>query len=156
MQVDVRDAGWIPELRRSPGGGHGNPLQYSCLENPKDRGAWQATNHGVAKSQTRLSDWIPMFCSTRNINYVMKLTTLQNKKLWSRMSLFYIFANFFNFIEDMSCNLWKIPGYFCKSVKMKRANNALTWLGKLFWPQRLPGRSSDPWAPWTRLWKSHV
>ena len=41
---------------RSPGGGLGNPLQYSCLENPMDRGAWQATVLGVAKSQTRLSD----------------------------------------------------------------------------------------------------
>ena len=49
------DTGLIPELRRSPGGGHGSPLQYSCLENPMDRGAWQATVHGVAKSQTRLS-----------------------------------------------------------------------------------------------------
>ena len=39
---DVRNAGSIPGLRRSPGGGHGNPLQYSCLENPMDRGAWQA------------------------------------------------------------------------------------------------------------------
>ena len=45
-----------PRLGRSPGGGHGNPLQDSCLENPMDRGAWQATVHGVAKSQTRLSD----------------------------------------------------------------------------------------------------
>ena len=51
---DARDAGSIPESRRSPGGGHGNPLQYSCLENPMDRGAWRATVHGVAKSQTRL------------------------------------------------------------------------------------------------------
>ena len=39
---DVRDAGSVPELGRSPGGGHGNPLQYSCLENSMDRGAWQA------------------------------------------------------------------------------------------------------------------
>ena len=50
------DTGLIPGLGRSPGGGHGNPLQYSCLENPMDRGAWWATVHGVAKSQTRLSD----------------------------------------------------------------------------------------------------
>ena len=49
---DVRDMGWIPGLGRSPGGGHGNPLQDSCLENPMDRGAWQATVHRVAKSQT--------------------------------------------------------------------------------------------------------
>ena len=48
---DIRDAGSIPGWGRSPGGGHGNPLQYSCLEDPKDRGAWQATVHGVAKSQ---------------------------------------------------------------------------------------------------------
>ena len=39
---------------RSPGGGNGNPLQYSCLENPMDRGVWRAMVHGVAKSQTRL------------------------------------------------------------------------------------------------------
>ena len=44
----------IPGSGRSPGGGHGNPLQYSCLENPMDRGAWQAAVHGVTKSQTRL------------------------------------------------------------------------------------------------------
>ena len=49
---DIRDMGSVPGLRRSPGGGHGNPLQYSCLENPMDRGAWQATVHGVAKSWT--------------------------------------------------------------------------------------------------------
>ena len=50
------DLGSIPGLRRSPGGGHGNPLQYSCLENPMDRAAWRATAHGVAKSQTVVSD----------------------------------------------------------------------------------------------------
>ena len=49
------DPGSIPGSRRSPGGGHGHPLQYSCLENPKDRGAWQATVHGVAEGRTRLS-----------------------------------------------------------------------------------------------------
>ena len=49
---DIRDMGSIPGLGRSPEGGHANPLQYSCLENPKDRGAWWATVHGVAKSQT--------------------------------------------------------------------------------------------------------
>ena len=48
--------GSIPESGRSPGGGHGNQLQYSCLENPMDRGAWRATVHGVAKSQTLLNN----------------------------------------------------------------------------------------------------
>ena len=51
------DPGSIPGLGRSPGEGNGNPLQYSCLENPMDRGAWWATVHGVAKSRTRLSDF---------------------------------------------------------------------------------------------------
>ena len=46
--------GLTPGSRRSPGGGHGNPVQYSCLENPMDRGAWKATIHGVEKSQTQL------------------------------------------------------------------------------------------------------
>ena len=50
------DLGSIPGLRRSPGGGHGNPLQYSCLENPMARGTWRAAVHGVTQSQTRLSD----------------------------------------------------------------------------------------------------
>ena len=49
---DIRDAGSIPGSERSPGGGHGNPFQYSCLENPHDRGAWWATVHGVSKSGT--------------------------------------------------------------------------------------------------------
>ena len=49
---DVRDAGLIPRSGRSPGGGHGNLLQYSCLENPMDRGAWWGTVHRVVKSET--------------------------------------------------------------------------------------------------------
>ena len=48
------DVGSIPGLGRSPGGGNGNALQYSCLENSMDRRAWQATGHGVANSQTQL------------------------------------------------------------------------------------------------------
>ena len=52
---DIRDLGLIPELGRLPRVGNGNPLQYSCLENPMDRGAWWAVVHGVAKNQTLLS-----------------------------------------------------------------------------------------------------
>ena len=48
---DAGDTGSIPGWGRFPGGGHGNPLQFSCQENPMDRGAWQATVHGVAKSR---------------------------------------------------------------------------------------------------------
>ena len=53
---DARDAGSILGSQRSPGGGNGDPLQYSSLENPKDREAWQATVHGVTKSQIQQSD----------------------------------------------------------------------------------------------------
>ena len=53
---DARDMSSTPESGRSPGVGNGNPLQYSCLENPVDRGARRATDHGVTKSWTRLSD----------------------------------------------------------------------------------------------------
>ena len=49
---DVRNVSSFPELRRTPGGGQGTPLQYSCLENCMDRGAWWATGHRVAKSHT--------------------------------------------------------------------------------------------------------
>ena len=51
---DIRDMGSIPGLGRPLGEGNGNPLQYSCLENPMDRGAWRATVHGVAQSWTQL------------------------------------------------------------------------------------------------------
>ena len=57
---DIRDADSVPGLGRSPGGGFGNPLQYSFLENHMDRGAWQATVHRVAKSPTRLKQLMHM------------------------------------------------------------------------------------------------
>ena len=55
LPANPEEAGSILGWGRSPGGGHGNRLQYSCLENPMDRGAWWATVHGVAKGQTLLS-----------------------------------------------------------------------------------------------------
>ena len=50
--ANARDIDWIPGMGRSPGGGHGNPLQYSCLENPMEGGAWLAAVHGSTQSQT--------------------------------------------------------------------------------------------------------
>ena len=60
---NLRDSGLIPGLGRSPGGRQGNPLQYSCLENPMDRGAWRAAAHRVTKSQTRLKQLSMHACS---------------------------------------------------------------------------------------------
>ena len=65
---DIKDVGSIPGLRRSPGGRHDNPLQYSCLENTTDRGAWWATVYGVAKSQTQLKQ-LSMHIITENTNH---------------------------------------------------------------------------------------
>ena len=62
---DIRDVGSIPGLGRSPGGGHGNPLLYSCLENPMDRETWQAAVHRVAQSRT----WLKQI-STANTDQV--------------------------------------------------------------------------------------
>ena len=68
---NVGDLGSIPGLGRSPGGGHGNLLQYSCLESFTDRGAWWATVHGVTKSQTRLSNQA-QHSSLEIQNYIVK------------------------------------------------------------------------------------
>ena len=56
LPAKAGDVSLTPGLGRSPGGGNGNPLQYSCLENPMDRGAWRSTVHGSQKSRTQLSD----------------------------------------------------------------------------------------------------
>ena len=61
------DAGSIPGWGRCPGGGHGNPLQYPCLENPTDRGAWRAAVHRVTKSRTRLKQLIGTWSITHMI-----------------------------------------------------------------------------------------
>ena len=72
---DIRDVGLVPELGRSPGGGPGNLLQYSCLENPMDRGAWQAIVHGVTKNWT----WLKQPCQHvyKGHNNVFRFCTLK-------------------------------------------------------------------------------
>ena len=70
---DIRNQGSIPRLGRSPGGEHGNPLQYCCLENPMDKAAWQATVHRVAKSWTQLK-WLSMQYSIVDMYYMSFLS----------------------------------------------------------------------------------
>ena len=65
---DVRDTGSIPGLGRSSGEGHGNLLQYSCLQTSMDRGAWRATVHRVTKSWTRLMKLSTQSCGCRHIS----------------------------------------------------------------------------------------
>ena len=84
---DIRDVSSIPGSGRSPGEGDGNSLQYSCLENPMDWGAWWATVHGVANSQTRLK-WLSIFTHAEEFkqerlemcSYEMNLATVSLMK----------------------------------------------------------------------------
>ena len=117
----IRDVGSIPGLGRSPGEGHSYPLQYSCLENPMDRGTWRATVHRVAKSQTQLkqlsthvpkeratlgSNWrlcrrgvlIPFFLTSHTLSIHSPLLSsfshFSGKFLGSLMSLSSLFVTF--------------------------------------------------------------
>ena len=81
---DIRDAGSILGSGRSPEGENGNPLQYSCLENPMDRGTWWSTVHGVAKSQTQLQ-WLSMHCFTSSF------TPKWLEKVLCMISVFFFF-----------------------------------------------------------------
>ena len=77
---DARNTRSIPESGRSPGGGHGKPLQYSCLENPMDNGSWQATVHGVTKSQTWLK-LLSMHCQRFSVFWPCKCLSLSSSYL---------------------------------------------------------------------------
>ena len=81
---DTRDASLISGSGRSPGGGNGNPLQYSCWKNPMGRGPWQGTIHRVAKSQIQVK-WL----STQNIvKHVNIMNSLRWQKRWQLVSFF--------------------------------------------------------------------
>ena len=97
---DERDLGSVLGLGRSPGGGHGNPLQYPCLVNPVDRGAWWAPVHGVAKSQTPLKQFnmhachasmlslknILIFSYIKRVHYYTKKATILELHTLSQVS----------------------------------------------------------------------
>ena len=88
---DARDASSIPRWVRSPREGDGHPLQYSCLENPTDRGTWRATVHGVTKSQTQLK-WLSMHAPWFPFNHsppdrLQASALLSTRKSWKFLSL---------------------------------------------------------------------
>ena len=113
---DLRDPGSIPELGKSPGGGHSNPLQYPCLENPMDRGAWTVTIHRVTQSQT----WLKQLSTARPWNWqnytpprtslvaqtVKCLPTMQETRV---RSLGWEYALEKEMATHSSTLVWKIP-----------------------------------------------
>ena len=130
---DVRDVALIPGLERSPGGGYGNTPQYSCLENPMDRGAWRATLHRVAKSGTQLKqlstyyfNWqnnVECFSPTKKFK-ILKSVCMHAKLLQLCPTLF----------DPMDCSL---PGSFIHGILQARI---LEWVAiptsrGSFWPR---------------------
>ena len=81
----------VPGLGRSPGRGHGNPLQYSCLENPLDRGAWRATVHEVTKSRTRLKP-LSMLAHLTCFKFLVGLLLTHYSSFSELSKLFYVFS----------------------------------------------------------------
>ena len=86
--ADAGDVGSIPGLGTSPGGGHGSPMQYSCLENPMDRGAWWATVRGVAKSRTRLKQ-LSMLCKLSKTTPVKSCNHIPTTHISNKLYLFW-------------------------------------------------------------------
>ena len=125
---DAVDVGSIPGLGRSPSGKQGSPLQYSCLGNPTDRGAWRATVQGVSKSWTRLSDYqfhFQMLFRAQRSNFNRKRKAKESRKLnlktrpimKLRMSIFFTVLILFCFVLWLSSYLI-LPNAHC--LKMER------------------------------------
>ena len=91
------DTGWIPGSGRSPGEGNGNPFQYSCLENPMDRGTWCATVHGVTEIWTWLSMWWTDGCPSQALWFMLHKFTL--------VSAFTIIKSFIHFLKNLALNM---------------------------------------------------
>ena len=130
---NVGEPGSIPGLGRSPGEVNGNPLQYSCLENPMDRGAWQSTVHGVAKSWTQLSNFtITAYLVTKYYFFFFKESQVlvfkcfdSSPQSWSWFNTV-ILDKLFTFVSlaFLSSKVDLITGYFYTvSVRIREVTN---------------------------------
>ena len=117
---NVGDPGSIPGQGRSPGEGDGNPLQYSCLENPMDGEAWQATVRGVTKSWTRLSDFTFTFTQSYSIQCHLA------RSCFMSFSTILLFSSFESYCP-CSNNSLKIQS-FCYQGILKVSFNFYSWL----------------------------
>ena len=147
--VDIRDASLIPGSGRFPGGGPGNPLQYSCLENSMNRGAWWATVLRVAQSQTRLN-WLSTFvyCCPN----LKRLWHLEHLLVWDWSSLSVLLAKcgetFLKGYDNRGKWLWDL---FCK-IRMNKSHSylhsELTGIGSFYLQKLLCG--------WGKMWDTPV
>ena len=145
---DGRDMGSISRLGRSPGEGNGNPLQYSCLENPMDRGAWQATVHGVTKRQAH--DRYTQCHRTRIFPYTTT-SQLTNSGYLPLMEYFYLIELMYQFCQVFSLFFWRGP-YFPPSyieplmAQMVKHLPAMreTWVRFLGWDDSPGGGNGNP------------
>ena len=105
---DATDAGSIPGSGKSPGGEHGNPLQYSCLKNPMDKTAWWATVHRVTKRWTRFSDWTKITSNAYNAHiassWYMLLMMMNNGDRRPERQARALVRDLFHIIE---CRRWR-------------------------------------------------
>ena len=124
MPGDIRDEGLIPGSGRSPGEGHSNPLQYSSLENPMDRGAWWAAVHGVAKSRTRLKWLSSHLCLSHSQTQVDMVYMI----LWEKLKK-YIYTYFIslNNIKQIFNEIFQIRT-FLTNMAMFCANLYMLWI----------------------------
>ena len=125
---NIRDVGSIPGLGRSPGGGHGNAHQYSCLESPMDRGAWQAAVHGVAKSRTRLK-WLSMRAPTCYVRVSCRKT---QTNFWANPIIVFLqsLSCGWLFATPMDCSL---PGFPVLHYLLEFALIRVHWGGDATW-----------------------
>ena len=105
------DLGSVPGLGRSPGKGNGNLLQYSCLEKPIDGGAWQATVHGVTKSQPRLSDF--------TFTFISSVHSCSIHSFWWHFYIYLFDHMIKSLLLDSKLSLRKATIYFCSLLYLQ-------------------------------------
>ena len=128
LPANARDTGnmnSIPGSGRSPGEGNGNPLQYSCLESPMDRGAWQTTVLGIAKSQTWLSNWAHI-----HIQVVKSQNTYKGQS-WESALLFIHRHGYYSSLHGYPVYLalrWKFSRIFVYTSKIEYVRKNVIWI----------------------------
>ena len=141
--------GWIPEWGRSCGDGNGNPLQYSCLENPTDRGAWQAPVSRVTESQTRLSSWAQPLgnFSSRWTRMGTQLSVVPSQTPGSKLPIYVHLSWFWDFtclLEEL--NTLDLGHEFFLKVRLKISG--LILILSLFLPVMTNGDHQDLKSLW--------